>query len=289
MLKNEELEVRYEPPSHKCLTSRFDRTGFITQVTDVRRGHTYCSAEHQGQGNARRGGVGLCNEFSIHRAVGYETAQVGQPFPKLGVGLVTRAHEREYMFHEPYVVQPFPISWDASEDRIEVSVEPLPCRGYEARLHKRIVLRGRQLCIDYTLQNAGTMAIITEEYAHNFLRMAGREIGPDYEVVIPDLVGAGSVGGPFVSSGRTLNWSQPMREGEECYLSRPIEASGATSAAWELHVRQLGIGLMEEVSGAAVSHFALWGKAHVISPELFISIQLEPGQVMNWQRVYSFY
>jgi hypothetical protein len=33
---------------------------------------------------------------------------------------------------------------------------------------------------------------------------------------------------------------------------------------------------------------AVWGTSHVISAEIFVDINLKPGEVMNWTRKYEF-
>ncbi|MFD1908517.1 hypothetical protein ACFSQ7_37740 [Paenibacillus rhizoplanae] len=70
--------------------TRFDWTGFITGVTLEQGGHTFCVPESlvPGQGT---GGIGLCNEFGISRAIGYEDAAAGEWFPKFGIGLLQEA------------------------------------------------------------------------------------------------------------------------------------------------------------------------------------------------------
>ena len=46
-----------------------------------------------------------------------------------------------------------------------------------------------------------------------------------------------------------------------------------------------GIGL-RETGSFPTSAINLWGWCHVISPELFIEINLEPGNAMEWSRQY---
>lgn len=69
--------------------TRFDWTGFITQVTLEEGKHTFCVPESL-KPDEGTGGKGLCNEFGISRAIGYDEAPIGGWFPKIGVGLLQK-------------------------------------------------------------------------------------------------------------------------------------------------------------------------------------------------------
>lgn len=86
--------------------TRFDWTGFITQVTLEQGKHMFCVPESlvPGQGT---GGIGLCNEFSISRAIGYDDAEVGEWFPKPGVGLLQKQEDAPIFL--PEVIRSFPL------------------------------------------------------------------------------------------------------------------------------------------------------------------------------------
>jgi hypothetical protein len=79
--------------SPKCARqgTRFDWTGFITQVTLDGR-HTFYSRETIGD-QSTTGGIGLCNEFGNELSIGYTDAKPGENFSKLGIGLRTRTDE----------------------------------------------------------------------------------------------------------------------------------------------------------------------------------------------------
>jgi hypothetical protein len=48
------------------------------------------------------------------------------------------------------------------------------------------------------------------------------------------------------------------------------------------------VGLSETVSVPA-EHFGLWCAPHLIGPEVFVGIDLEPGARMTWTRRYEFF
>ena len=172
VLRSDRLAVEIAQPGSVYSGTRFDWTGFITQVT-LDGAHTFCVPESltPGQGS---GGVGLCNEFGIEEVIGYDEAQPGDPFPKLGIGLLARPDEQPYNFFRPYeIVAPFPIHVTANATQATFTVEPLECRGYAVRLTKTVTVEGAELTIAYTLENVGEKPIVTTEYVHNFLGIDG--------------------------------------------------------------------------------------------------------------------
>jgi len=91
-LKNDRLTVEIARPGSIYTGTRFDWTAFITQVT-LDQTHTFCvpESDQPGQGT---GGVGLCNEFGIEQAIGYDAAHPGECFPKFGIGLLVKPEPR---------------------------------------------------------------------------------------------------------------------------------------------------------------------------------------------------
>ena len=133
-LRTDRLHVQIAEPGTLYRGSRFDWTSFITQVT-LDEEHTFCTPESLVAGEGT-GGIGLCSEFNISRPIGYDQAQPGQKFPKLGVGLLTRPDTCTYAFDIPYTICPFPIQTAVASDRVHFVVHPIPCQGVAARFGK---------------------------------------------------------------------------------------------------------------------------------------------------------
>ncbi|MNJ62299.1 hypothetical protein D3C77_581360 [compost metagenome] len=64
--------------------------------------------------------------------------------------------------------------------------------------------------------------------------------------------------------------------------------SSSSTWIWELLHQPSGVSV-REISSFRVSAVAVWGTGHVVSPEIFVRIELAPGQSQNWSRVYEFY
>lgn len=270
--------------------TRFDWTGFITQVTLEEGKHTFCVPESLVPGHGSNG-VGLCNEFGISRAIGYEEAAAGEWFPKPGVGLLQKPDEEAYDFSRTYPLTPFKISAESSGQEITYTVLPEECRGYSMLLTKCISLDGDRINIDYKLENKGTKPLHTEEYIHNFIGINGRLTGEGYELRLP---GAAIVEAPESSftaellhtSGDRLYWNTEPGRPFYCRLAGWENADA--EFFWELIHHPSGVGIRES-GNFRPERMAFWGERHVISPEVFTDISILPRHSKGWRRSYQFF
>lgn len=270
--------------------TRFDWSGFITGVTMRDGNHSFCVPESLAGGEGT-GGMGLCNEFSLREAIGYEDTPVGGLFPKLGVGLLTRIDHQPYQFYRNYPLKPYRIEAEQENAQtIKFTVHPENCDGYAARLVKSITVEGAQLRIDYQLTNRGIRALRTEEYNHNFFGIDGHQVGPEYALRFPFSIK------PWSDEQETLD-GVVIEKGEVTWAGKPktpfyfhIDGfqNGMFSWLWELEHLPSGVGV-REISAFPVSAAAVWGTGHVVSPEIFIQIDLAPGESQDWSRVYEFF
>jgi len=269
--------------------SRFDRTGFITQVRLKDGNHTFCTQEsmHSGQGT---GGIGICSEFGIVTPLGYDSAEVGECFPKLGVGLLTKSDREPYDFSRPYSVLPFDVHVETGCDVITFHTESKECQGFEASVNKRISMDGNRLTIAYELLNTGNKPIRTEEYSHNFMRIDGHDYGPDYTLTFSFPIKVENMEQVYTPQVLQVS-SNEIRFNEvpqhDVYLnpSVPVENS---EIYWELIHEPSRVGV-RETCNFPVGKLAVWGTAHVVSPEVFAVIDLNPGESQVWQRTFDFF
>lgn len=270
--------------------TRFDWTGFISQVTLNRGGHTFCVPESlvPGQGT---GGIGLCNEFGISRAIGYDDAAVGEWFPKPGVGLLQKVSEAPYAFAGNYPLIPFQVIEERSEAAVAYLVQPMECRGYSMLLTKRIVLEEDRLNINYTLENKGSKALLTDEYIHNFIGMNGMNAGEDYKLRLPgkpeiEQPESEYTEGLLRRSGDVFSWNREPDRPFYCKLTGWDVAE--SDFYWEIVHQPGGTGLRES-GDFRPDRMALWGERHVISPEVFTDISILPRHSRHWRRSYQFF
>ncbi|AWP26189.1 MULTISPECIES: hypothetical protein [Paenibacillus] len=270
--------------------TRFDRTGFITQVRLVGSGHTFCVHEYA-EGFNPAGGSGLCNEFGLHDGMGYSETRVGEWFPKLGVGLLKRVNEDGYNFQYTYPLEPFDVDITADDLNITYVVHARNTKGYAARLVKKISIQGTSLTMDYELCNEGSRRIDTEEYIHNFIGINDQDSGPEYKLRLPVPVRFTEVESDYTSGllsvqGCEVNWN--AKPSKPFYGKLEGFNGSDHSYSWELTHKASRAGVRES-SDFPVAYMALWGTGHVISPEVFIRLSLAPGEQKCWRRQFQFF
>ncbi|MBN2220844.1 MAG: hypothetical protein JW708_01475 [Vallitaleaceae bacterium] len=296
ILKNQRLCVEIARPSTAYSGSRFDWTGFITQIT-LDEKDTFCVKEQIGP-NRSSGGIGFCNEFGIDRPIGYEDTSVGNYFPKIGVGMLKKSSEEPYDFFSPYEISPLSytdkILADEKGQLVSYEVSSMIQEGpYHIHLKKTISLHEDRLSIDYTLNNSGEKTFETNEYCHNFIGINGRHMEDGYILHIPAATKVEKVAGEFEvlikpNSSASLTQISWAKKPEVDYYALLESSPDSSIAKWTLYNEKDGVGL-RDFSDFPVSKFALWGHAHVCSPELFIELSVAPGKEISWRREYQFF
>jgi hypothetical protein len=318
-IKSAALSIDIAQPGSVYSGTRFDWTGFITQVTlTTPKGsqHTFCVPESLEPGKGT-GGWGLCNEFGNDKVIGYSDAQPGELFPKLGIGLLKRPELPLYNFMHPHELQhPFTININTTEDQAKFIVDPIECRGYAVRYIKTITARENWLEIAYKLENVGSKLIDTNEYRHNFMAIDKHTIGTEYRLHFPYTIQLEDIARAyrqflppvlrkmmpgFIQDKLLRRVAAPgnkyvqIKGNDFLFLStpqapfyfRPLGFSKTDGYQWELNHMPSGI-QMREYDDFTPSRVAVWGTTHVISAEIFVDINLEPGQEKTWSRKYEF-
>lgn len=285
VLENDRLKVEIAPPGDDYSGSRFDWTGFITQVT-LDGEVTYCVPERLEAG-VGTGGRGLSNEFGIDAPVGYEEAGVGEQFPKIGVGLLTKKADEAYDFFSNYEVTPAEckVKSNLNEQSITFDTTAESPSGYGYHLEKKISLDHNHLVIAYTLKNTGKVSFKTNEYSHNFIGINNQTVDENYKLTLPALRNLNVTVGTIKVSNKQLTW--PVVPEGDFYAHIDMEES-QEKYNWDLYHTKVGAGVRGQ-SDFKPAKMALWGREHVVSPEVFINIQLDPGEIKKWKRNYQFY
>lgn len=282
-VKGNKLEIEIAYPGTFYSGSRFDWTGFITKVV-LNGKHTFCAPESPIPGEGS-GGYGFCNEFGITTPIGYDEAKPGEKFHKLGTGLLTRFDESDYFFFDKYEVTPYPITIESGSNQVRFEVEPVECNGYSVHMIKEISIEENSMIIKYCLKNVGSKPIKTEEYCHNFISIDNNPTGPEYLLKFPYSVKADETPDVLDISNNEMSWN---KQPENDFYIIPGGFKPTPNHTWELIHKPSGVGV-REISNFDIQKVAVWGKGHVISPEVFVTVNIEPGQTQSWERVYEFF
>ncbi|MGY8916567.1 MAG: hypothetical protein ACKVJF_15970, partial [Flavobacteriales bacterium] len=288
ILKNESLELYIDLPKENYQGSRFDWTGKIghvkfknIEVTGVERTNT-----KKGEPFGR----GFYNEFGIDSSLGFETAEMGDWFHKIGVGLLKK-DTANYDFQKAYEVKPAEFRVAINDTQIIITCTSKIHNGFGYILKKEIALLERGFVVRYQLKNTGAHTIITNEYNHNFLAVDKELIGVDYQLKFPFPLQPAHF-------GETVNPEKKVVLGEKdfSFLGTPQEqfffsnlsGGDSVSARWELRQLKSKIGI-RETGSFPTNSINLWGWTHVISPELFHRISLQAGEATEWTRTYDIF
>jgi hypothetical protein len=142
--------------------------------------------------------------------------------------------------------------------------------------------------IAYELENVGQKALLTNEYVHNFNGIDCQLLGPDYRLHFPYRV--------EIEKETARGLEVVQFQGEEVRISRtPTQAfyfrtqgfSQSAAPQWELKLPASGVGLCED-DDFTPWRVGVWGTAHVISVEIFMEVNVQPGRVQQWRRRYEF-
>lgn len=278
----ERLKVTVVKPGIVYKGSRFDWTGIVTDITLAGK-YSFCVSESPVPLNGS-GGLGITNEFGIHAPIGYDDAKTGDTFPKIGVGLLSKTSDESYNFFKPYEISPFPISVSQIENSLIFTVEAVNARGYAAKYIKTLSVLSDSLEVKYFLENTGTKAIHTTEYCHNFVSINNKRINGDFALKFSKPMEFETSSDILDIKGNEITWKYDAQDDFYCSTK---ELNVGKGLSWTLSNQNEGISISEEVDFAPLNA-AVWGCYHVASPEVFIGIDLEPGQNMSWSRKYTF-
>lgn len=286
ILKNQNLEIQIDLPLANYNFSRFDWCGKITSVTY--KGISVSGKEKLNNEDENMSGKGFYNEFGIEKCIGFNEIAEGDWFHKIGIGLLKK-EGNEYLFHRKYEIQPGDFKVTFETDKIIFQYKSAIANGYAYEYKKEISLTGNSFIIRYFLENRGVKTINTNEYDHNFIAVNNEFVSSDYIlkfpfILKPELFDA-SVNPEGIVEIDQKNITFNDIPVEQFFFSN-LSGNETVDAAWEIINTKSRIGI-SETGSFKTNKVNLWGWKHVISPELFINILIEPGMKVEWSRTYK--
>ncbi|MBR8534462.1 hypothetical protein KDU71_02740 [Carboxylicivirga sediminis] len=278
------IRMLFEEPGENYLGTRFDWTGKLVQMwwKEV----PLCTTEMINS-TANQQGKGFFNEFGIDEAIGYSECGIGELFPKIGVGHLKKESDTPYSFAGHYPVMPFQMSFEYNHDSVTFQCinRQVP---FPFTLNKTFTIKNDGFIIDYQLQNIGEKVFETTEYVHNFLSPGQKLLSDDIHLSVGTGVdmnqfNAGLNPGGILASNGYLQFTQtPQSDFFFEYIAEPSDGG----QNWCISDKQLNLSISESTDFKPCK-INLWGRAHVVSPELFKNINLQPGATERWQRVFE--
>ncbi len=235
--------------------------------------------------------AGPVNEFET--PLGWDEAQPGGSFIKLGVGVLRRGDGRYNRFVPYDVLDPGKWTVTKKEDSVEFTQElSAPDLGWAYVYHKVVRLeKGKPvLVIEHSMRNTGKRAIHSNVYNHHFMVMDKQPPGPDFTIRVPFEISA-----TRPPSGEMAE----VRENEIVYL-RPLagqdqvavgfQGFGDTAADHEVIIENkktgTGVGI---VGNRPLIRTMLWSIRTVLAVEPYIAVDIQPGGEFTWRDTMEYY
>jgi hypothetical protein len=268
--------------------TRFDWSGLIRQARY--QGHTFFGEWKTPHDPTNHDDVvGPAEEFGMDAPLGYAEARPGEPFLKIGVGLLEKVDEPKYRFWHPYRLLR-PGGWEISkgDDWIEFRQDMDGPRGWGYRYTKRIALEGNgpSFTIEHQMKNTGSKRIDTTHYCHNFFIIDGQPVGTAYRLAFPFAVDSKQpLGEAAVIEGRDILFRRDLKPGEALFAElrgyRGVEDN-------EVVIENRKAGAAVKIAGdRAPLKVNLYAVNTAICPEPFVTLTIEPGGGTAWKNRYT--
>lgn len=135
-------------------------------------------------------GWGAYSGKATNGVLGFDEAQVGEPFLKIGVGKLTKTSDDYSPFEdqEPSEAPIWTVEHDEKRSTVTMTHEAQLNSKWGYRLHRKIQIRSNMLMYETELENTGSEDFTTTHYSHSFLSADHEEIGPGWEVTLDTIL-----------------------------------------------------------------------------------------------------
>ncbi|WP_235954788.1 hypothetical protein [Cyclobacterium salsum] len=298
-ISNGLLDVRLYLPDPEIgyyRASRFDWSGVISSLKF--EGHEYFGQWFEKYDPKINDAImGPVDEFG---PLGYEEADPGETFVKIGVGGLRKVEEKGYRFMFTYDITN-PGKWTVSsfKDRIEFTHVLQDDTGYAYRYTKTVSLvEGKpQMLLSYRLKNTGTKTINTTTYNHHFFVLDGEPTGPNIQFRFPAEVHmntseeGNSRGFDTLADmeAGVLKFNRKLDKGEQVY-SPGLQGFGNSPKDHQFSLENTKTGAGVRVKGdKALEKMVFWANPSAYCAEPYIRLSLLPGETVTYQNEYTFY
>ncbi len=275
-------------------STRFEWSGMVWQL--IYKGHTYFNEvmnfrPHSPLENEH--GMSLAEEFGIGTSKSipprFTEAQPGETFVKIGCGLLQKLPGSDrYQFSGKYpLIEPGVWSVNSGDTWMEFEHRLHDKYGYAYTYTKRMELKAGEptLVVMHTLENTGTQRITIDQYCHDFFDIDSTPIGPDYRLDFAFTPKPRNQMDGTEHRGNSLVFTKDVGRA----LFTIYEGFGESPSDGRVVLRNTKTGAAVEISGDfPLSGFNFWTDGQVISPELFVFIDIGPGEQYSWTRTYTF-
>ena len=235
--------------------------------------------------------TGPAEEYSV---LGYDDAQPGGTFVKIGIGALKKTDATAYDRYKFYEVAD-PGKWDirSGPNFIEFTQTLNGPGGYAYVYRKTIRLAAGkpQMTLEHSLKNTGTRPIAGTVYNHNFLTLDQKPAGPGYTIAFPYELKVGRPPAPNIMEvqGNKITYKKTLVDQERGSLQfTGWSTTDPKDNAWSIEVPALGAG-MRVHGDRPMQRIGLFTIRSVVALEPYTALNIEPGQDFTWSYTYDYY
>ena len=225
--------------------------------------------------------------------VGYDEAETGDAFLKIGIGMVAKPQEPKYSIVTPYKILNGG-NWKVKKDKDHIQFKHLLSdKDYAYQYTKTVTLvKGKpRLELSHSLKNTGNKRIETDVYNHNFYVMDDQPTGPDFSVKFPFVLKGETnrIKDIVELQGKEIRFLRPLQEKEQAQF-KVLEGFGNSASDYDIKIEntQTKAGVRIR-SNQPMSRLVFWSAPKTLCPEPYTHIRLEPGETFNWTITYDYY
>lgn len=227
-------------------------------------------------------------------ALGFDEAQPGGTFIKIGVGVLRKPDAAKYdMFRLYDIVDGGKWAVRQESNSVEFRQElsdPSLGYGYEYRKTVSLTKDKPELVLEHHLRNTGRRSLRSSVYNHNFLYLDRKPPGPDTSITVPFTIQAEPAPDQHLAEvrGRQILFRKTLTGEDRVYFT--ISGFGSSANDYDVRIenRQAGVGL-RITADRPLSRMALWSIRAPLAVEPFLDMNIAPGAEFTWRIQYDFY
>ncbi|HUX27588.1 MAG TPA: hypothetical protein VMV39_02325 [Terracidiphilus sp.] len=274
--------------------ARFDWSGVVGCLSY--KGHTYFGVWFSDYDPMKHDAItGPVEEFRSgdgDSALKYDEAKPGEPFVKIGVGVLRRIDDAPFKFSLPYPLIDGGRWTVHSRPNSVLFEQDLKSPIGIAYVYKKTVSLDKSrpiLILHHELKNTGTETIDTQVYDHDFFMLDSAPTGPDMVVRFPfDPKADKDLGSGARIDGRQIIYNRELKTGETASGLITGYSGDASSYDFVVENRRTGVGV-EQTGDQPISRINFWSIRTTICPEAYLHFKIAPGETARWTIRYRFY
>jgi hypothetical protein len=228
-------------------------------------------------------------ESSNEPGMGFEEAEAGGRFIRLGVGVIEKPDNKPFEIFKTYKIVDNG-NWEVKkgDDWIEFKHIINSDIGYGYIYTKRIALKSDEpgFRITHVLENTGKETIETDQYNHNFFIIDGERSGPAIQIEFPYAISTDNdLKGLMEINGNELKFIRELTAGNSIWME--LNGYGNSISDHNVIVKNLrsGAGVKFNVD-KPLYKMVFWACHTTYCPENFIYIVVKPGVTETWVSDY---